>query len=132
MKDLKSVSEGLLKQMRDETEIIRQFITDFPDIYVVESEQQKRDRTRRSQTTRKIPGKILKTLRRGADDLKKQVDQDNQGGFPVVSYAILGFIVIVLYLIWDKLSEKMDSAGGITKKGSGSGNTGWTAKSHVI
>jgi hypothetical protein len=49
----------------------------------------------------------LKTLRKGAEDLKLQVNKDIEGGLPILSFAILAFIALVLYLIWDKLNQRI-------------------------
>jgi hypothetical protein len=47
-------------------------------------------------------------LRRGAEDIKAEVDKDNESGFPILNALILAFIALVLYLIWDKLNEKIE------------------------
>ncbi|TNV73164.1 hypothetical protein FGO68_gene14521 [Halteria grandinella] len=116
--------------MQEETDQIRQFTTDFPEIYVLENEKQKTDRLRRAQSQRKIPQGILRTLRKGVDEIKEQVDKDNQLGFPLLSYGILSFIALVLYLIWDKLSEKMEG-GASTKRGSTSSQAAWGKKYEI-
>lgn len=45
--------------MRAEIDLIKQFTQDFPEVYVIESTGQKRDRLRRSSNTRRIPDKIV-------------------------------------------------------------------------
>ena len=35
------------------------------------------------------------------------MDRDNESGFPIINALVLGFIALVLYLIWDKLNEKI-------------------------
>jgi hypothetical protein len=57
---------------------------------------------------RRVPQGIIDTLRRGAEEFKAEVDKDNDGGFPVINAIILAFIAIILYLIWDKLNERID------------------------
>ena len=54
-------------------------------------------------------------MRQGADEIKEQVDLDNISGFPIINFGVLLFIALILYLIWDKLNEKMDPVS--TKKG---------------
>ena len=39
--------------------------------------------------------------------MKQQVDKDNEGSFPLLYFGILTFITLVLYLIWDKLNERI-------------------------
>ena len=48
--------------MRDEIDLIKQFTQDFPEVYVIESTGQKRDRIRRSSNTRRIPDKIVRII----------------------------------------------------------------------
>jgi hypothetical protein len=36
--ELKSQSDALIKQLKEETEKVKQFTIDFPDVYVIESE----------------------------------------------------------------------------------------------
>ncbi len=55
-----------------------------------------------------MPEGIIKTLRRGAEDIKTDVDKDNEMGFPLLNALILSFIALVLYLIWDKLNERLE------------------------
>lgn len=50
-------------------------------------------------------------MKKGAEDIKAQVDKDNESGFPIASFLILGFIIIILLLIWDKLNERMRGSG---------------------
>jgi hypothetical protein len=58
---------------------LRQFTIDFPEIYVLENDSQKKDRLRRQSNTRKVPEDILETLKKGALEIKEQVDLDNAG-----------------------------------------------------
>ena len=69
---------------------------------------------------RRVPPGILETLRRGAEEIKAEVDKDNEGGFPLVNAGILGFIALVLYLIWDKLNERLDPTSSSKKQHSSS------------
>jgi hypothetical protein len=41
--------------MKNETEMVKRFTEKFPDLYVIESEDEKRQRLRESQSSRKIP-----------------------------------------------------------------------------
>lgn len=71
----------------------------------------------------------MNTLRTGADEIKSHVDRDNQSGFPIANFCILLFIALVLYLIWDKLNEKIDpspkkKAGGAYMTAATSDSTG--------
>ena len=50
----------------------------------------------------------MRTLRQGADEIKEYIDRDNQGTFPFINFGILLFIALVLYLVWDKLGERME------------------------
>ena len=58
--ELKAGTDDLLRTLKSEVEMIRQFTADFPEIFVIENESQKKDRLRRSQNTRKVPPGIVK------------------------------------------------------------------------
>ena len=79
----------------------------------------------RQQGARRVPEGILQTLQRGADELKAEVDKDNEVGFPILNALILAFIALVLYLIWDKLNERIEPS----KKSGGSSSLYGTSSS---
>jgi hypothetical protein len=57
---------------------------------------------------RRVPEGILDILKRGAEEFKAEVDKDNESGFPIMSLLVLAFIALVLYLIWDKLNQRIE------------------------
>jgi len=68
----------------------------------------------------------MRTLRQGADDIKEYIDRDNnKGTFPFINFGILLFIALVLYLVWDKLGERMEPARRETAGG-------WGKKTHTF
>ena len=77
--ELKNSQDRVLNQLQRDMDRLRQFTIDFPDIYVLENDGQKKDRLRRQSNTRKVPQEILKTLKKGAEQIKEQVDIDNSG-----------------------------------------------------
>ena len=77
--ELKNSQDRVLNQLQRDMDRLRQFTIDFPDIYVLENDGQKKDRLRRQSNTRKVPQEILKTLKKGAEQIKEQVDLDNSG-----------------------------------------------------
>lgn len=65
--------------------------------------------------------------------MKQQVDKDNESGFPLLYFFILLLIALVLYLIWDKLNERITphkkggihhTAAAMTAEPSSMGNDG--------
>lgn len=80
----------------------------------------------KQQGGRRVPAGILKTLRRGADEIKAEVDKDNEVGFPILNAIILCFIALVLYLIWEKLNERIEPT---KKQGVGFGGATSSASS---
>ena len=83
----------------------------------------------KQQGGRRVPAGILQTLRRGADEIKAEVDKDNEVGFPILNAIILCFIALVLYLIWEKLNERIEPA---KKHGVGFGATSSASSSPTI
>jgi hypothetical protein len=45
----------LMRQLRAEIDVTKQFTIDFPDLYVLESDSKKRDRLRKTSNNRKLP-----------------------------------------------------------------------------
>ena len=59
IQELKRVQGELYERLKTEVELVRQFTQDFPEIYILESEQAKKDRLRKGSATRKIPNSIV-------------------------------------------------------------------------
>ena len=53
--DLKNSQDRVLNKLQQDMDRLRQFTIDFPEIYVLENDGQKKDRLRRQSNTRKVP-----------------------------------------------------------------------------